>query len=951
MDNLSSNQRAFIRMMKDGEEFEHRGFELLLKRPDFDRFFEALANEGMFDPERIQGPVAGDKPGYYRFPYWPPRAYLEAVAKRAGERRDLTLSDKVLGVIRDVTKWRDVNNQPHENPDAWHAFAQYLALLPTSSITLTDIGLTPAWLDGPFRQPMVGYALAIDLLPRLLTSGNLDDLVKASNLLYHCTAVEFVGTAGSEAEKKTTEIRTSIEDHWLKKLVDEHAGILGRKLGAAAADVFQTRVKEVFAGAMNGHETWVFRPAIEDHQQNHEWRGAYNRLVEGLRDIMLAWIDSDAEASGDYVDGMLSSGSEIVERVAVHLIDQRFETLRHLVSKAISSLFFDSGHLHEVYRLLKNHFQQFTEEEQTKIIDAVRGLPLPERGENSLRAQQVLQRSWLSAIASHGHEAADSWSADLNNTLGPVGSFFHPDFNSYIESGWGFDPSPHNVDELVAFARNGIIVEKLNAFVPTNAWDGPSIRSLADAVVDAVGADPHTFVHQLPIFLQAKPEYQYAVIAGFKKLWDVWDGKQEGLRWDYIWPKLFVFFETLLSDNKFGNEEVVAGAPLSPTRAWIPPVISELLRAGMRSDEKAFAPDLLPRTLPLVVILLGISEPKKEPPAGDALNFAINTAKGKAIEALLDYALRSCRMSNKADKIHGVTWQELEPLFDKQIAACQNGNFEFSALAGAYITNLYYMSETWVSVNFTKIFPIEFSANCWSALDGLVFAGRTMKIYAALASSGVLDWALRQDLTANRAREDLLQRVGLAYLWDQEPLDGPRYSYVFKMQRDNDLSHLVKYFWMVRSSAIEEKQKDRILLFWERCVTWAESLDFPPASLLSDLSRLACYLAEIDQRALICLLAVAPHAAVNYNADRLTEDLVRFAAVSPQATGKVLRALLKTYRPTYDFNDKLKHLIAQLADFPESRDDAIVCVECVRYLPGMIQLYSQLTLPVVTSLE
>ena len=53
------------------------------------------------------GPVAGDKPGYYRLPYWPPLAYLEAVGKRAGECANAALADKVMRVIRSVSQWRD----------------------------------------------------------------------------------------------------------------------------------------------------------------------------------------------------------------------------------------------------------------------------------------------------------------------------------------------------------------------------------------------------------------------------------------------------------------------------------------------------------------------------------------------------------------------------------------------------------------------------------------------------------------------------------------------------------------------------------------------------------------------------------------------------------------------------------------------------------------------------
>src|SRR5229473_7538172 len=90
--------------------------------------------------------------------------------------------------------------------------------------------------------------------------------------------------------------------------------------------------------------------------------------------------------------------------------------------------------------------------------------------------------------------------------------------------------------------------------------------------------------------------------------------------WDRIWPKLIDFFEAILTNEAFWKDEVADEPVLSPTRRWIPPAIAEFLRSGTRSDDKAFAPELLPRTLPLVAILLDKSERQAEPRDGDALN-------------------------------------------------------------------------------------------------------------------------------------------------------------------------------------------------------------------------------------------------------------------------------------------------------------------------------------------
>ncbi len=253
------------------------------------------------------------------------------------------------------------------------------------------------------------------------------------------------------------------------------------------------------------------------------------------------------------------------------------------------------------------------------------------------------------------------------------------------------------------------------------------------------------------------------------------------------------------------------------------------------------------------------------------------------------------------------------------------------------------MSPEWVEANFKALFPIEFPTNCLAALDGLAFAPSMKPIFDKLISGGVVDWALRQDMKGDHARESILQRLGLSYLWGDEQLDGPRFAYLFNARRVDDLREVIRYFWRVRGEPLTDKQKERICLFWDHCVAWSTTIDPPPADLLSQLSLLTCYLSAIDARALKWLLAIAPYTPINHHYGRLMEELVRLAVPSPKEVGQVLRALLDVYRPDYDFENRLSNLLMQLAANGETRPDAIFCLERVRHLPGMVQLYAQLT--------
>src|SRR6266513_3493034 len=116
---LTSNQKAFIQRMTEGEEYARHGYELLLKRQDFYEFFDHLNDAGLFSPERNQGPVPTENPGYVRIPYWEALDYLDAVAKRSGETNDLPLARKVLQVIRNVSQFKLQNQLSVDNYHTW----------------------------------------------------------------------------------------------------------------------------------------------------------------------------------------------------------------------------------------------------------------------------------------------------------------------------------------------------------------------------------------------------------------------------------------------------------------------------------------------------------------------------------------------------------------------------------------------------------------------------------------------------------------------------------------------------------------------------------------------------------------------------------------------------------------------------------------------------------------
>ncbi len=130
--------------------------------------------------------------------------------------------------------------------------------------------------------------------------------------------------------------------------------------------------------------------------------------------------------------------------------------------------------------------------------------------------------------------------------------------------------------------------------------------------------------------------------------------------------------------------------------------------------------------------------------------------------------------------------------------------------------------------------------------------------------------------------------------------------------------------------------------FWERCIEWAKTSSESPAPLMSALSSLSVYLKSAAGREGDLLLAVAPHVAVGHNAEHFVKELVRFVAESPERVSAILETLLLTYQPFFDYEDRLKSLLIQLAQ-EGHREDALRYAEQLRDVQGMQELFNRLT--------
>jgi len=851
---------------------------------------------------------------------------LTACARLAGDRQDMSLAGKVMTVVRAVTLAAEPAGGIRDNHHTARHFAEIIGMVPSAATTIGDMDLVAQWAAVRFNPGGVALALDRGAMHKFVASSDRNDWDKAVRLLHHCTAVRWEArTPGTE----TLEPLPVIEDYWLDEFLKHHAVRLGQKLPAEVAAILEQCVREVFGQSGRAMWSYVFRPAVEDHDQNHSWRGPENSLVESLRDVIVAWSDADTSQAKAYVERLLHSDVEMLRRIGIHVLNERWSALSGLYISIVTPSLFNPSHIHELHLLLRRRFDEFSDDEKTATLAAIRDIaPAPEED-----TAERIQLRWLSALRDSTYQPASDWLSQLQAATGfTIPS--HPDFNTFSRSTVGPGPTPYQPAELIAFTEASELAPRLNAFVPTRAWYGPTVDGLVEALEQAVAAAPASFLRALPTFLDAASPYQHAVIQGFKRLWDS-AAEAPSFTWDEGWPELISFFERLVAQPGVSEREDYPGS-------YIASGMADFLKAGTRADEHSYPASLLPRAWSLIQVLLKKARPADRPDEDDPMFQAINSPKGKALEALFGHALRSCRVADKDSGSHDAAWAQMQPVFDAELAKCDDANFEFATLAAAYLANLAYMSSHWLHSNVTRIFPDNRPGNLGCALGGLAYSTPSRPIYELLRDAGVIDRALRHGVKARDARQKLVERVVLGYLWDEETLDSPRFSYIFAHGLVDDLEMGALFFWSVRGQHLTDAQVTKVIDYWERVVEWVQSQSSPPVKLLGSLGRLAWAINEIDTRSRKLLLAVAPHMHRNFSVFEFLEDLTRLVEVSPSGVGEVLTKVIDASGDIYDYKDRLKLLIKRLAELGQ-RQVAIDCCNKMITVTGMDQLFRTLT--------
>lgn len=905
MSELSPKEKDLLKRVDDNPDL----LPLFFKKVIGLKWFDPLAERGYLSPEKNPRPVPAEEEGYFQIPYWLVSDYLVRTAPELADPQNEGYAKKLLELIVSTTRFA-IDNE-YSNSRTWWQFAKIIQHIPSHLISSSDLEIVDYWLNDRFERSMVATEIGQKWLPVLLANADPDSLRLAKKIIGIIYSVKFVDR--DFAGRSTQDAVLRIDKYWTGKITSASAQLAGRTLGRDAVEVFANQLNRVISELDNDSWSTLWQPAIEDHRQNEHREDAENQLVVAFRNALDGYISSDPDGGYEYVRELLVGGKQLFGRIAIHTVTEHFRVCRDLVSELLQERFFEDGYRHEMWRLLESHYGQFSTEEKERARELIGGLSRTDsEGKWSAGATAYLKASWLAAMREHGQKE----SSQYRDNVEVAGSEpDHPGFTSYMTSGWVQHSSPVPLEEMQSLSLDKLIAH-LNEFADKDeSFFEPGIEGLSKTLNSVVKASPLQYYTMLSRFVGLDAAYVHQILEAYLDLWT----QNVSLPWNDVWEPLLEFCSDVINHESFFSPAYMKKREaFVANRYWIVGTIARLIEGGTRSDDHAFDADLLPLAESILSVLLARVENEKIDENSDAVSVAINSPRGRCLEAHINLSLRLCRMADaaNANADHRDVWQRLQPIYDSEINRADDGDYEFVTLFANYLPNFLYMSREWTMDRFACVFDQSNHVKWLSAMQGYSYVGTIYKeVYARLKEGGHFLAALDDEKLNDRVKEQVIRNIVIALFADFEKLEDETslVSVLIDRADYNELRLLIQIIWGTGRKK-DEDVAPKVLKLWPRILDVIDTDTLEGRKLASQLCQWSVFVDSIEGTTRQMLMDLAPFAETAYNADQLLERLAVLSNNQPfEAQEIFLRMLEKAnvYYPEEAIKEILANLVAE----------------------------------------
>ncbi len=463
----------------------------------------------------------------------------------------------------------------------------------------------------------------------------------------------------------------------------------------------------------------VSRPAIEDHDQNYDFY-FHHPLINALRNVSIDIARESEDRLREIVKKLENFEWNIFRRIALYLLQIVESAPIELIEERLvnDKLFNDSGVHHEYFHLLKKRFGDLTQEGQEAIlkwIDSGNGFAEKDDLVDGKKQQHFRYWQYRRLIPVKNH-LSDKWKTrfeELKQEF-PEPSI-PPDFHVW-HSGVtrGGLESPKSQEELSAMSIDEL-VQYLKEWKPSGKWMTPTPDSLGSVFFELVANTPEKFTERIDLFIgkNLEPTYIRYLICGFIRAIE----DKRCLPFESVFKlcKWVVSLPNEIPDRKV-PESLRNGFDMDVSWINTKHEICRLFEDKIFQDETGLPFELKREAWSIIESLTENTDPTLEDEKKyggsnmDPLTLSINSIRGKALHAAMNYAMWLCRKIEKQEskKATLADMPEVVSVLEKHLDV-KNPIYGMSlsdrAVYGQWLHLIVYVGADWVKDNLEKIFP------------------------------------------------------------------------------------------------------------------------------------------------------------------------------------------------------------------------------------------------------
>ncbi len=586
----------------------------------------------------------------------------------------------------------------------------------------------------------------------------------------------------------------------------------------------------------------IWRPAIESHSQNLG-HSIENALVSAVRDAAELIVGS-GQGTVEEVIGLLESRPwKVFQRLALHILKTFPDQSEALaIARLTERSFFDDQSLrYEYQRLLQTFSPRLPETARAQILEWIERADEVKRWlqwqaqatgqapseEEAARYYELWQRDWLAIIGPE--HLPPEWQKRFHLLVEKHGppKPIRPAIE--VETGFIELTSPKTAEEIKSMSLEDLIEFLKTWKPPEEGIFGPSPRGLERELMHAVTADPERFAAGAEAFQGVDPTYVRALLSGLR------EALKQGKAFDWV-PVLKLCGWVVAQPTEIPGRQV---SEISADPDWgaTRKTIAYLLTLGFGNHPGAIPFELRQQVWEVLRPLTEDPDPTPNDEQRDyegnmdPVTLAINTVRGQALEAVIQYALWVRRHFEKAPDAETRLQRgfdempEVRGVLEAHLDPSREPSWAVRSVYGRWFPWLALLDPEWARTHASAIFPHDneplFEA-AWNsyviscrAYDGVLDMLRPHYQFAVEhigARKVSLPWLEDPD-------ENLAEHLMVFYWRGRLSLEDPLFTTFWQQATDNLRAHAIAFIGRALKQT-EEEIPQEILERLKRLWAW-----------------------------------------------------------------------------------------------------------------------------------